>query len=208
MKHAAIALALLPFLSACGSGPAPQRYLLTAPLPANPGAQEARTRVALERVGIPGYLEEDRIASEAPGPRIVYDEDDRWAEDPRVAITRAVEGTLSAEPGLIVLAEPWPRRFRPDVKVQVDFDRFLRSADGGVSMSGHFIVMAGDGDEVLTIEPFALTQGGALTRAGEGGVPTYDVFFSAASQAIQELSDQIVRALPEPEAPEAPEAGA
>ena len=197
MKHLAIIAALLPLLAACGTAPPPQRYLLSAPTVATARPEAARVRVALERVGIPGYLEEDRIASEAPGPRIVYDEDDRWAEDPRVAITRAMEGTLSAEPALIVLAEPWPRRFRPDIKLQVDFDRFLRTADGGASMSGHFIVMAGDGDEVLTIEPFALTE------AGEGTAPSYDVFFGAASRAIQELSDQIVRALPEPEAPSA-----
>lgn len=184
---AAVAAALL---AGCGSSPAPERYLLTVP-PAAP-VQAQGTRIALERVGVPGYLEGDRVASEAPGARIVFDEDDRWAEDPRVAITRALEGTLSAEPGLTVLAEPWPRRYRPDFRLQVDFDRVLRTTRGGASLSGHFIVMAGDGDEVLTIRPFSIEEAGL---GGGEEEPSYDAFFAATSAALRRLSDEVVGAL-------------
>ncbi|MBB4659270.1 PqiC family protein [Parvularcula dongshanensis] len=179
----ALTLAVLALSACAGGGISAERYLLPSPTRVTASPQSEPVRVALERVGLPGYLSEDRVASTADGTTVTLDEHARWAEDPRTAITRTLTASLARDEGLTVLSEPWPRRFDPDVRVRVTLDDFLRVGADRARLAGQFIVMEGGSEDVLAIEPFTLeTTQSAADYAG---------FFEASAGLLGELGDRI-----------------
>ena len=79
------------------------------------------------------------------GSQVSLADRERWAEQPRDALSRLLGDRLSLLSDATVLAEPWPRGFDPQVRVEVVFDRLLREASGGAEMAGQISLISGDG---------------------------------------------------------------
>jgi len=136
-----VAVAVL-LLSACGSGPAPKLYLLEPIV----DEQQQRTPTLAKDIGlavvkVPGYADDQLIASRVGGTRVVVSDEHQWAEDPDAAITR-------------VLAN------------RIDFDKLLRDERGGAEVAGQLRIISGDGKEVLSVKSFQVVhESGGMAQA-------------------------------------------
>ena len=204
--RAALASLALFAIGGCGGGPAPRLYVLEPP-PASTApdardgeaAAEGSTLADGERasgvpralgtavVSLPGYARDPRIASRDGGIGVSLDDDDRWAEDPEEAITRALLASLRRHGAETVLIEPWPRGFEPEARVEVAFDRLLREPSGGAEASGRILLLSGDGRAVLGVLSFR------LSRRAESSAPA--AFFGAVAELVDEIARLAAEAL-------------
>ena len=79
-----------------------------------------------------------------------------------------------------MLLEPLPRGFEPVARVEIVFDRLLRTAAGGAQASGRILLLSGDGRQLVDVLPFE------LERSAESRSPT--AFFLTLSGMIDELA--------------------
>lgn len=154
----AVTLTLL--LAACASGPPPTLYLLE---PVEPRAKESRALADVSAIGVstvrlPDYAGDSQVVTQTIDRSLSRDDRERWAESPDRALTRALAAGLRARTEAGVAVEPWPRGFEPDRRVDIVFDRLLRTSDGGSSMRGQIQVSSGDGREIVALEPFVIEQ--------------------------------------------------
>ncbi len=175
-------------VAGCSSGPPPKLYLLepVRDLAAEP-ALSGIGAIGLGKVSLPAYADDERIATRVDGTQVRIDDRERWAERPVDALSRLIAGQLGATTDATVLAEPFPRGFDPEYRVEVIFDRLLREASGGVEMSGHVNIIAGDGRQVLRVMPFQQTQ---FSQSDD-----FAAFFQAVSSGINVLTGRITEAL-------------
>ena len=183
--------ALLALAAGCASGPPAPRYLLE-PAAVDGPAPAARERPALglETVAVPGYVEDSSIAGRGEGGALVTDTGARWSEAPETALTRALAESLRLRSGASVLVEPLPRGFEPGARIEVVFDRLLRTAEGGAELGGQARLVSGDGRRLLSVRPFELVRPG---RDGSAAA-----FFEALSIAVDDLARLVVGALNSP----------
>ena len=181
-------LALALALGACGGGPAPRLYVLE-PDSAGPVTSrgDAPGALGIALVSLPGYARDARLASRAVGNEIELADGHRWAEDPDEALTRAFAERLRLHAGATVLAEPWPRNFAPDARVELFFDQLLREPSGGASAAGQIRLLSGDGRDVLESRPFRLAQPAVSDAPAD--------WFGAVARLVDELARTAVDAL-------------
>ena len=194
---AALLLCAASSLVACGGGPAPRLYVLEPPGErgaAVPGiapgiapdvSPDVSSAGAIGPLGtavvtLPGYARDPRIASRDAGIGVSLDDDDRWAEAPEEAITRVLIDRLRYHGGESVLLEPLPRGFEPVARVEIVFDRLLRTPAGGVDTSGRILLLSGEGRDVVDVLVFR------LERAAASSEPA--AFFDAVAGAVDELA--------------------
>lgn len=176
--------------SACFSGPPPNLYLLE--VPGNSDAITVDTvrlngTLGISAVVLPGYADDERLASLTPSGSVSVDDRHRWAEEPEVAITRLLSARLRYHAGATVLIEPWPRDYRPFARVEVIFDRLLREPSGGVDMAGQILLLSGNGRSLLKALPFEVVHYSRSTDPS--------VFFVATAQGIDDIARMAIDAL-------------
>lgn len=183
-------LAAVGLLAACAGTP-PELYVLTEPRGADAAGLETPglERVGLATVSLPGYAQGDKIASLAADNQIFQDEDHRWAEPPEDGVSRILALSLEQRLAAAVVAAPFPRGLDPDIRIDVRFDRFVRTQPGGAEISGQYSVISGDGGEVLTVRRFEHQQ--TSPTAG------YPGFMQALEAALAELSRGVAEAIVE-----------
>lgn len=193
MNKNALRLALLSTtlaVASCSSGPPPKLYLLE---PVSDLATEvtppAIDTIGLGKVSLPDYASDNSIATRIEGVQIGIDDRQRWAERPADALSRLFADRLSQMADATVLSEPWPRGFDPDYRVEIQFDKLLREASGGVEMSGHVNLISGDGRRVLGVMPFRQTQ---FSQSDE-----LPAFFKAVAAGVNEIARTITTTLSE-----------
>jgi len=140
-------------------------------------------------VTLPGYARDPRIASRRGSNRVDIDDEHRWAQEPEEAITRLLAERLRSRAAATVLIEPWPRDFAPEARVEVDFDRLLRTPEGGVEAAGYIRLLSGNGREVLNVQPFRLARRSASVAPA--------AFFVAVSALVDDLARLALEALRE-----------
>jgi ABC-type uncharacterized transport system auxiliary subunit len=90
-------LATLVILVGCGRVRYPQYYTLNLPAPPDPPAAEnAHATLAIREFSAPTYLRQGAIAYKTSPEQIGFYAYDRWATDPREAVTSAVIDRLRA----------------------------------------------------------------------------------------------------------------
>jgi len=185
-------LLLLLVLGGCAGGPPAKLYLLE-PLAESdieePGNTDAFSALGLATVSLPGYAQDEKIANRGADGSVLLDDRHQWAEEPEAAMTRSLSSSLRFHSRAIVIAEPWPRGFEPQARVEVVFDRLLREADGGVDMLGQLRLISGNGRRLLSVRPFDIRIGGLST--------TPAAFFAAIAQGLDAIARQSVTALRE-----------
>lgn len=181
-------------LGGCAASAPEKRFLLA---PAESAAEQAvwARLVGLREVSLPAYARDERIFRRGPDGALAADEAIRWADAPERFVTqhlaRGIDGALSAN----VVAEPWPRAARPDVTVEVVFDRLLAEADGSVAAAGQLRLAreAGRGD--LAIGSFNLR--GAAPAATSGMARVTAAYAAALDKLAAQIAERIA-ALPRP----------
>ena len=137
------------------------------------------TDLGLTVVRLPGYANDQRIASRGQERLIVQAEKHRWAEEPEEAITRVLANRLRYITKANVVTEPWPRGYEPQARVEVSLDKLLREASGGVEMAGQIKIIAGDGRSVKAIRTFQVFHYAESTD--------YNAYFSAVAAGINDI---------------------
>lgn len=169
-------------LSGCllSRDPDPELYAL-APVTGADTPTSSGPLVGLSEITLPAYARNQQITTAVTAVNLVEDDDNRWAVPPTEAVTNAIAQSLEVELSGTVVVRPYPRGVAPQVRVQVSFDRLLRSQAGGADISGQYIVV-GEGD-ALRVERFALEIGS--TTDG------YAAYMEAMTRALEALSAQI-----------------
>lgn len=172
----------------CGSGPPPKQYLLEPVLdPVNESNPPAVEAVALAEVTVPAYANDQRLASRDIRQQIVYAEDAKWADSPDEAITRVLANRLRYFLEATVIVEPWPRGYEPQARIEVQLDKLVREATGGVELSGQIRIISGDGKEMIDVRTFQFVRY-ANTRDP-------NAFFIAVAAGVNDISRMAADAL-------------
>lgn len=157
-----LCLAALAILVGCGRVRYPQYYTLNLPAPPDPPASEnAHATLAVRQFKAPTYLRQGAIAYKTSPEQIGFYAYDRWATDPRDAVTNAVIDRLRAG-GLFAFVKPYDGRpgaryvlsgrlekldeldYEGGVKVQVALSAQMISIDSGATVWSNAVSEVGD----------------------------------------------------------------
>jgi uncharacterized lipoprotein YmbA len=175
-------------MSACSSGPPPKLYLLDTFDVDAETIELARTSgiksLGMSPVELPGYSSDAQIASLKNDGTVYQDDGNRWAEEPKEAITRLLSDRLRAHTEGTVLVEPWPSDYEPVARVEVSFDKLLRQPGGGAQMTGQILLLSSSGRKLLKAVPFNISHVGFDTDSR--------VFFIAVAKGIDDIARMAV----------------
>ena len=179
-----LTLTLLLILTACTSAP-PKFYLLEAPsalTSAQTPTGDLQT-IGIARVSLPAYANSEKIARVDEDRQLFKDDEHRWAEPPADGLTRVLAASLASHTGATVITEPFPRGLDLDLRVSVQFDRFLRSPDGAAMIAGQYTLEESRRRQVLAIESFSVE----VASPSDG----YSAYADAVADAVGRLGAEI-----------------
>ena len=183
-RHAGLAALMLGFVG-CASAPTPTYYTLDVP-GSDRVDSDSELRISLAEVALPDYARSNLLAS-ADGPnRITLDDNHRWASAPSETLTHALATYLEQSLAATVLIQPHPRRFAPDVTVDVSLERFHRSASGSANLGGR-VVVTGAGLTDVGVVRFAID---APTAGAD-----YADYVVSVQAALKRLAERIAAAI-------------
>jgi len=142
--HRAAVLALLLCLTACGTTPPKQYYLLTASAEAGHSGPQKELRVSLGPVTLPEYLDRSQIVTRRGATQLHLADDQRWAEPLKQNFTRVLAEDLSARLGAgQVNLYPAREVGKIDYRVTVDVTRFDADDQGQVMLTAVWTIHDG-----------------------------------------------------------------
>ena len=183
-------LAVAALLSACATAAdEPTRYyLLPKPKPVERVVFTDDT-VALRELDLPRYARVAEIAYLDTNGAVVLANEDRWADEPARAATRALASSLRESLNTPVVVEPWGRSVEPVLRIDVVVDRFVGTPGGNVDLSGDFQIVRLDDRKTVSAQGFDI--------AVPTGAVGFDALTRAHSAALARLSDEITIAIRE-----------
>ncbi len=188
-RHILRSLLATAALAGCSS-PSPRLYVLT-PMPSNGnsiGSRGNRRSIGVQPVAMPEYLDRSEIVTYASVNELAANRDDRWAERLPSNVTRVLAENLS-----ILLATDrayvMPSRSgeRPDYEVNVEFERFERSASRESVLDAQWTIHDGATRKVLVRDQTRLAS-----RVPDNG---YTSLVAAMNDSLTLLSRDIARAI-------------
>lgn len=183
-----IAGALL-LVTGCASDPVTRYYALVASAPASAPAAKPLA-VVIRDLRLPQYLERNQIVTRASDHRLVMADYDVWAGDLRQDMTRALTENLARLLGSDrVVAAPHTLRLQPDLRVEVEVQRFERDAGGKVQLAARWWLTRGS-DGALLASP-AITLAGTPVAAAAG----YEAVVASMGSVYAELAQEIARSI-------------
>lgn len=184
MKSLVAVLALV-LLAGCGSTPKAAFYTLRAGEPGQ-AAGVATMSVGVGPVSLPEAVDRPQMVLRGQGNAVEIDEFNRWAEPLESEIPRVVAGGLAARlPEAYVAVFPFSASLEPDLRVELDVQRFESVLDAAALVEVHWVVKDREGHVVA--------KGRAVERepAAEG----YQALVEAHARALDRVAAQIVPAL-------------
>lgn len=178
------AAGLSALVASCASAPDPVLYTL-ADLNVPKSAITNDQIIGLSELSLPAYARNQQITTAIAPYRISEDDDHRWAAPPSEALTAALSKALENSSGSTVLERPFPNGVRPDIRLSLKFDRFLRGADGEAEMAGQYLIQTPN--RAAQINRFSIT----VPSSGDG----YEAYMAALSRGLTELGSQIAAEL-------------
>ena len=145
--------------------------------------------VALRELDLPLYARAAEIAYLDAGGAVTLAEEDRWADEPARASTRALAGSLREALGAPVVVEPWGRAVKPVLRIDVTVDRFIGTPGGDVALTGDFRIVRLDDRRTVSSQGFDITAPASGTD--------FNALTRAHADALARLSDEIVIAIRE-----------
>ncbi len=187
---ACVAAALL--LAGCASDPVTRYYLLAPAAQPQAGAAKGEgPSVVVREVQLPQYLERTQIVTRGSDHRVLMADYDLWAGDLRQDMTRVLAENLSRLLGSDrVVAAPHTLRQPPDVRVEVEVQRFERVAGGTVELAARWRLTRGSDGALLA------GQAVALAGAPLANDANYEAVVASMSAVYAELARAIARGIP------------
>lgn len=186
MNHRPLSLALLLWLAACGSSPAPRYYTLAAiGESATPSAANAPS-VWVAPATLPESVDRPQLVVRVAPNRVAILDQHRWAEPLSGAIARTIAADLAALLGARVSAEAQHAAAGAQVRVLVDVQRFESLPGQSVTIEALWSVRRGAESEA---------QRGHSLVSEPAGAPDYEALAAAHSRALAALSRDIAQAI-------------
>lgn len=158
-------------------------------LPVFPGAAD-QLAVGIGPVKFPDELDRPAIVTRDGRNRLEVNEFRRWGGSLEKNVTRVMEENLAM---LLktdrVMARPWERYFKPDLRVALDIRQFDGRLGEYASLNATWMIVGPEGDAPLLVRRTIIQE--AVT--GEG----YDGLVEAQSRALAGLCRDIATALAE-----------
>ncbi len=190
MRRMIYGVALAALLAACASGgDDTTRYYLLPKLKPTERVVLGDDTVALRELDLPLYARAAEIAYLDAGGAVTLAEEDRWADEPARASTRALAGSLREALGAPVVVEPWGRAVKPVLRIDVTVDRFIGTPGGDVALTGDFRIVRLDDRRTVSSQGFDITAPASGTD--------FNALTRAHADALARLSDEIVIAIRE-----------
>ncbi len=176
-------------LSACGSTPPSQFYLIT-PMPLVDDSAPKSAQTSIENVGLglgplrfPDYLSRNSIVRYEDESRVSIAETRRWAEPLEFNFSRVLAENLSR---LLasdrVLRYPWPAWRKPEYQLVMDVLRFDYNGNNEVELIVQWAILKTDTKKILLEKRSHFSQ-----AASED----FDSIVKAHSQALAEFSQAV-----------------
>jgi uncharacterized lipoprotein YmbA len=180
-------LGLVLCLSACGSSPKTNFYVLNAEYEMPERGLEG-TGVGVWKVKLPALLDRSEIVTREGPHKIELGDFHRWAGDFGSNINALIAHELSQRLKTVrVSTSPWSAHKINDYQVKVYFDRFDGELGGKVVCRGVWLLLNGKGDKELTRESFTLDD--------QVNGKKYSDMVATMSGLVVQLSDQIADAI-------------
>ena len=174
-------LPCLALLAGCSSAD-PTYYTLNA-VPGNALAGPALS-VEVRRPGLAGYLDRSDVVLKSAAYKLDVNSQIRWAEPLGDMIGRVLSEDLGQRlPGSSVFSESGAISAAPDVRVEVDVQRFDQDGTGAVVLQAEVAVERG-----VTHQPLATRH--VMVSAQPGGVGA-TALAASLSALLGELADQV-----------------
>lgn len=194
MRYANVCAVVLAvgLLGGCARSQPTRFYILTSSPGSEPTSHAPVTAeqlvIEIGPVDFPKYLDRPQIVSCTNGSRLKLAEFDRWAEPLRQSFGRTLAENLSdlLSTERVVLF-PWKRGGPIDYRITIEVIRFDGTPGGEASMIARWALLGPDGNEIAAPRRSRITV--STRQAG------YDGVAAAMSEAVEELSREIVAAI-------------
>lgn len=179
-RHLIAGLAISTMLGACGTSPAPRRFVLAlrpaaAPLPYS-------GRVMIAGVGVAKYLDQPQIVRYSSGYELAVAEFERWGEGIGDMVARVLAEDLAARlSGSQVFVGDGAATVPADASIELYIQRFDADPDGTVILAARWTIRRGDRAVRLGSERVAERPTSAATSD----------LVAAMSDALAKLADRL-----------------
>ena len=193
VRTAICALGLLVVLFGGCARSKPTRFYILTSSPRSELVQQEQASTGQLVIGIgpvkfPEYLDRPQIVSRTSGNRLNLAEFDRWAEPLGESFARALTENLSSLLATErVVLYPWKGGGPVDYRITMEVIRFDGPPGGEVSLIARWNLLGPEGNELAAPRRSQIT---ASTRQ-----PGYEALAGAMSEAVGELSREIVAAI-------------
>jgi uncharacterized lipoprotein YmbA len=190
-KLSAMVLFIAVLLAGCRSGaPQIEFYTLNSLSPAtekaNPTAAAPNIAVGVGPVEIPQALDRPQIVTRTGPNKLALDEFHRWAGSLQADFAQVLAENISLLLGIDhVAVYPWEVGFTPDYRIALDIRSFEGEWGKNVLLDVIWQITDRSGAKTLAVNKSIITE--PLPTA------SYDALVAAQSQAIAQLSREIVR---------------
>jgi len=197
MRHVSI-VSLLVLLTACGSSPKTDFYLLSAEQGSKVQGTNANSGPAIGvwRLRLPGYLERSEIVTRDGEYEIRLADFAWWAGNLDENMTQLVANQLSQSlQSNQVVVSPWPSYWKVEYQTIVRVERFDGALGGEAVLRGVWSLLDADGQKELRREAFEFKE----SAAGES-TPTassYEALVAALSRLTVQLAEQVAKGIRE-----------
>jgi hypothetical protein len=195
LRHVCIA-SLLVLLTACGSSPKTEFYVLSA----DHGAivQEANVNagpaVGVWSVRLPGYLERSEIVTRDGEYEIRLGDFWWWAGNLDENMTQLIANELSQKlQSNRVVISPWPSFRKIDYQAIIRVERFDGALGGEAVLRGVWSLLDATGQQELRREAFEFKAKAAGTSTLEAS--SYEGLVAALSRLTVQLADQMAKGI-------------
>lgn len=190
-KLSAMVLFMTVVLVGCRSGAPPVEFYTLSPMnaamaKANPTVAESKIAIGVGPVEMPQVLDRPQIVTRTGPNKLTLDEFHRWAGSLQTDFAHVLAENISLLLDIDqVVVYPWQASFAPDYRIALD----IRSFEGqwGKNVLLDVIWQIGDrtGTKTLAVNRSVITE----------PLPTadYDALVAAQSQAVAQLSREIVQ---------------
>jgi hypothetical protein len=185
MKRIVFALAVL--LGGCGSAPPETvQYLLRPPAGDGVTRLDSNFDVALGRLSVAPYLDQEGIVLEGESRRIIVARNHRWSESLSQSLRRVMQVGIGNAAGSPV-GDVRAGALASDVVVDINFYQFHGSLSGDVKLVANWLLRSAQSNEELGSFEFA----GSTRTAADG----YDALVQAHMDLLEQLADEIAETL-------------
>jgi uncharacterized lipoprotein YmbA len=190
-KTSLLALAIAVLLAGCGSSPPPVEFYTLNSLGSmtqqtNSADADQNIAIGIGPLEIPEILDRPQIVTRTGPNKLRVDEFHRWAGSLKAGFAQVLAENISLLLGTDKVAVyPWEIDFRPHYRIALDIRYFEGQLGENVLLDVVWRVSGQEGQKIQTVKTSVIKE--------PMSAPGYDALVAAKSQAIVQLSREIVQ---------------